>query len=165
MSGAEKLPTSRAPMQAPDVVRELCDSLEAATRGDLSHAGSKIRRAVTLGAKLLSTGAIDSRGASLIYGAAARAEKALRAMQPGVQVLVTAQEFVESQRRIDPSRSVALPPDRLQSVEDQRFDARRELLAGDERRGFERKPHTEYCGQEFYANRTTPGVPSEPAKR
>jgi len=155
VNGAKKLPAGRAPIQAPNVVRELCDSLDAAKRGDLSYAGSEIRRAVTLGAKLFSTGAIDSHGASLIRSAAARAEVAMRAVRSGAQVPAAAPELVESQRRIMQSTmGIALPPDQLRRSEDEPFDSVLARRAGSARTDFDGELHAEYHGQEFYIKRT-----------
>jgi len=140
MKRAKTLPTSRAPLQAQNAVRELCDSIEAAARGDVSHAGSDIRRAVTRGVKLFMAGAIDGRGAALINDAAARANKALRARAQGAQVLATAQKPLDNQRRINLLTSVVLPPDQSRSVEDERFDTLLDLLTGAERTHQTRNP-------------------------
>ena len=165
MNGGEDLPANPAPLQAPDVVRDLCASLDALSRADnISHAGSAIRHAVTLGAKLFSTGAIDSHGAALIRSAATKAEEAMRAVRPDAQVLATAQGFVERQRRINLYPSTALPRDQLRRAEDAEFDSVLGPLAGGERTDIDGELHAEYRGQEFYINSVADGARSKPAK-
>lgn len=132
MKRARTVPTGRASVGAQNVVRELCDSIDAATRGDPARAGSEIRHAVTRGVKLFMAGAIDSRGASLINGAAAKAHKAMRARTRGAHVLVTSRQPVDNHRRIDLSTSIALPPDQFRSDEDAQFDALLESLTSGE---------------------------------
>jgi hypothetical protein len=130
MKRAKNWPAIRARAQAPGVVRELCDSIAAATRGDLSHAQAEIRRAVTHGAKLLSTGAIDMRGAALINDAAEKANDAIRVRSGAAHSLRTARKTLNAPRWPNRATTINLSSSPLNGVEDERFDAFLEMLSG-----------------------------------
>jgi hypothetical protein len=134
MKRAKAWPASRARVQAPNIVRELCDAIAAATRGDLSHAQAEIRRAVTHGAKLLSTGAIDVRGASLINAAAERANDAIRARPGSARDHRAATKVAEIQRWPHRATTINLSSGALSGIEDERFDAFVEMLSGGARK-------------------------------
>ena len=122
MKRAKKLPANRAPIKGQHLVLELCNSIEAATRGDITHAGSTIRHAVTQGVKWLTAGAIDSRGAASINGAAARANMAMRARARRVQDRATPKNIADNHRRINLLTSIALPADQFNGVNNEWFD-------------------------------------------
>ncbi len=134
MRRAKNWPAIRARVQAPNVVRELCDSIAAATRGDLSHAQAEVRRAVTHGAKLLSTGAIDIQGASLINAAAEKANDAIRMRSGAAHELRAARKLADTQRWHNRSTTINLSSNTLSGVEDERFDAFLEMLSGSARK-------------------------------
>lgn len=82
MKRAKQLPTTQLSAQVPDVVRELCDSIEAAATA------GEFRRAVARGLELFEAGDIDTRGMAQINRVASKAMKAalahMRSLQPSV---------------------------------------------------------------------------------
>ena len=124
MKRAKHLPTSRAPVLAPDAVRELCESIEGATR-NMFRAGPEIRHAIVRGLELFADGAIDHRGLSSIYRAAAKVNKSMRTVALGAHAVVAAEKVVDAadklidkQRRIDQMTSITLSPGQFKKLED-----------------------------------------------
>jgi hypothetical protein len=109
MKRVRELPNQTASTQSPSVARQLCDSIDAATRktsggNALEEAGQDIRAIVSRGLELFSAGTIDRRGMASINRAAAKADKEARGVVQRAGTLIRAQQLIDKQRRDDQLR-------------------------------------------------------------
>jgi hypothetical protein len=116
MGRAKQLPTSQRPAEAPDVARELCDLIEAAT------CTGEVRHALARAAAAALDGTIDERGMSSVTRLARRANKAMGAVTQRMQLMVKIKRVSDRatalQRRRDRFESIKLPRSQFKRLDD-----------------------------------------------